>query len=100
MLAPSSKGPRRFHVVVADPLQVTIHERVPELEQHLIAIIFVSLALFIRDGLFDNFLFVQVSSNGFKVALGKVFDDVILAQNGSKVGKKVFDEDLGRLCVS
>jgi len=47
---------------------VSVHQGVSKFEHGLVAFGFVGLALFVGDGLFDNFLLVDVAADGFEVA--------------------------------
>jgi hypothetical protein len=89
-----------YHVVVSNSLDVSIHDGKAKLEQGLIPIFLVGLALVVRDGLANDLLFVEIPSDRFKVALCEILDHVFFSQNYFKVGKEVLDENLARLWVS
>jgi hypothetical protein len=100
MFSSSTKGPGWFHIKVADPFNVSVDNGVSELEQHLVAIILVSFSFFVGDGFFDDFLFVQMSTNGFEIAKFEFLDDVRFSQDLSKVGEEVLDEYFGRFRIA
>lgn len=100
VLTTTTKGSRRFHVEITDLFNVSVDNGKAKLEQGLVAIFLVGLALFIGNGLANNLLFVQVTTNGLKVAFVKVLDDVLLAENGLEISKEILDKDLGRLGVA
>ena len=72
---------------------MAVHETVSEFEHGDISIVLVHFPFVIGDGLSDYFLFVQVSSDGVKVAFFKVLDFVLLSEDGTKVGKEILDKD-------
>mmetsp|Transcript_25561 Transcript_25561/g.52447 ORF Transcript_25561/g.52447 Transcript_25561/m.52447 type:complete len:304 (-) Transcript_25561:755-1666(-) len=80
MFSASPKGTWRFHVVVTDLLYVSVYLGKPILEHGLVPIVFVGLAFLVGNSFSDNLLFLQVFSNGFKVAFFEVLDDVTPAQ--------------------
>lgn len=89
-----------YHVVVSNLFQMTIHNGITKLVHCLIPIFFVCLSFFIGNGLADDLLFVQVSANGFKVALFEFLDNVATPQDCFEIGKEVLDKNLGRLGIS
>jgi len=78
---------------------VAVDDRVPVPEQGLVPVLLVGLPLLVGDRLLDDLLLVQVPSDRFEITLFKVFDDVLLPQNGSEVCEEVLDEDFGCLRV-
>lgn len=100
MFSSSTKCPGWFHIIIADPFNVSVDNGISELEQHLVAIVLVSFSFLISDGFFDDFLFIQMTTNGFEVAKFELLNDVRFSQDLSKVGKKVFDEYFGRFGVT
>jgi hypothetical protein len=96
MRAATAKSARRFHVVIPHAFQMSVHNGVAKLMQHGRTIVLGGSPFGIRHGLFDHFLLGQVSAHGPKVTLGKFSNDMLLAQHGQKVLKKVVNENLGR----
>mmetsp|Transcript_12284 Transcript_12284/g.18024 ORF Transcript_12284/g.18024 Transcript_12284/m.18024 type:complete len:305 (+) Transcript_12284:1123-2037(+) len=100
MLPPAPEGPRWFHIKIPDAFQMTVDNGVTVLKQNTVVVLFSGLLFVVRDGFFNHFLFVQVTTNGTKVTFGIVLDDVFFAQEDSKVGKEVFRKDLGRFGIA
>mmetsp|Transcript_10562 Transcript_10562/g.23228 ORF Transcript_10562/g.23228 Transcript_10562/m.23228 type:complete len:342 (+) Transcript_10562:1134-2159(+) len=97
---PSSERTRRFHIVIPHLLQMTIHQSITELEQRFILTILIHLPLLIGNRLTNQLLLIEVSLDGTKVTLFKVFDDMVFTEDGTKVGEEVFDEDGGGFGVA
>ena len=97
---PSNRVAFAYHVVISNLFQMIIHNGKSILVHGLISIFLVGLAFFVRNGLANNLLFVQVLANGFKVALFEILNDMTTSQDGLEVSKEILDENLGRLGVS
>mmetsp|Transcript_28320 Transcript_28320/g.37698 ORF Transcript_28320/g.37698 Transcript_28320/m.37698 type:complete len:225 (-) Transcript_28320:447-1121(-) len=76
MLSSPSEGTGWFHVVIPHLFNVAIYDGITEFKHCFIALILVHFAFFVGNGFFDNFLFIEVHTNGFKVAFFVIFDNV------------------------
>merc|ERR1740124_362298 len=74
MCSPSSKSSRRFHIIISDTLQMSIHQRKAVMKQDTVCTSLSYLFFFIRNCLLDDFLFIQMSLNWSKVAFGKILN--------------------------
>jgi hypothetical protein len=79
---------------------VTIDNGKSKLEHGLVSVFLVGLAFYIRNGLLNNLLLIEVFPHWFKVAFSIILDGVLLAQNSLEIRKEVFDKNLARLGVS
>ena len=72
MFSTTTKGSRRFHVVVAHLFDVPIDNGIAKPKQNLVSVVLVSFSLLVGDRLFNNFLFIQMASDRLKVALFEI----------------------------
>ncbi len=61
-----------LHIEVSHFLHVTVNDAISKLKHDFVSGVFVELSFFIRNSFPDDFLFVEVSSDGFKVTFFEV----------------------------